>query len=288
MKTYLFILLFLPLAVFAAEEAERIKHYQLNPEEIYTIPVHFRNGVTTIMFPAEIESIHSANVALNQIPGGSNPSFLLAYTPGSYYFSVRALKEKAIGFINVMYGGKTYVLRLVENLEHAMSSVTFQGGGSGRGGRNRFIQAAVSPFLLKSCLDKAKAWEAVKSKYANDVAVHIKDYVSDYGPVRATVKKIWRFAKYDILVFYVVLKNGTDKPLYYNPQELALAIGEKKCFAALADASGEMPPHSESIVFLVVTGTHDGVRKLDAENDWKVLLFASDKRFRDKNLWRGK
>ena len=65
--------------------------------------------------------------------------------------------------------------------------------------------------------------------------------------------------------------------MVYNPRQVALAVSDKKCFAALADASGVMPPNSRSIMFLVVTGTHDGVRHLQPVNNWKVLLFPKIK-----------
>ena len=64
------------------------------------------------MFPAEIEAIHSASVALNTVPDNSNPAFLMAYTPGKYYFSIRALRLKAQGLLNIVYQGKTYIIEI--------------------------------------------------------------------------------------------------------------------------------------------------------------------------------
>ena len=149
---------------FSAEKKEkRIQHYKLDTERIYDIPVFLSGGVTTIMFPAELEAIHAGNVALNVIPKGSSPAFLLAYQNGAYYFSVRALKSKAIGFLNIIYGSKTYIIRLYEDTENAFSSVAFQ-GGTGRGRRGGAGNMSVSPYLLKSCLDKAKAWDVLTLK----------------------------------------------------------------------------------------------------------------------------
>jgi len=262
------------------EKEKRIRRFALSTEQIFVIPVHYTEGVTTIMFPAEIEAIHAANIALNVIPQGATPAFLMAYNPGSYYFSVRALREKAEGYANIVYGGKTYILRLVENREAAWSSVSFQGGGSGSRAA-QYKQPGVSPWLLKSCLDKAKAWDVLKKQNdtsTEDVTVSDRECTSDYGAVKCKVKRVWRFDKYDVLVFYITLTNNSDKVLYYNPRETALAVADKKCFAALSDASGEMPPKSETILFCVITGAHDGTRNLAADNEWKILLFAYEQK----------
>ena len=278
-KYFLFLTLILCFSLFSAEKKEkRIVHYKLDTERIYDIPVFLAGGVTTIMFPAELEAIHAANVSLNVIPKGASPSFLLAYQNGSYYFSVRALKQKAVGFLNIIYGAKTYIIRLYEDTENAVSSVSFQGGtGRGRGGWNNM---SVSPYLLKSCLDKAKAWDVLKKKddqITEEVTVCDDQHVADYGKYSATVSRVWRFNKYDLLVFYIVLDNKSDETMYYRPKQVALAVSDKKCFAALADASGVMPPNSRSIMYLVVTGTNDGVRHLQPVNNWKVLLFPQIK-----------
>ena len=277
---FLFLMLFsLCFPVFSAEKKEkRIVHCKLDTERIFDIPVFLNGGVTTIMFPAELEAIHAGNVALNMIPKGSNPSFLLSYQNGSYYFCVRALKPKATGFLNIIYGSKTYIIRLYEDTENALSSVAFQ-GGTGRS-RRSWNNQSVSPFLLKSCLDKAKVWDVLVKRndpVLEDVTVCDDQHAADYGTYAATVSRVWRFNKYDLLVFYIILDNKSNDTLYYRPRQVALSVSDKKCFAALADASGVMPPNSRSIMYLVVTGTHDGIRHLQPVNNWKVLLFPQVK-----------
>ena len=279
-KIFLFLTLFyLCFSIFPAEKKEkRIVHYKLDTERIFDIPVSLNGGVTTIMFPAELEAIHAANVALNVIPKGATPAFLLAYQNGSYYFSVRALKQKALGFLNIIYGSKTYIIRLYEDTENAASSVAFQGGtGRGRRGWNNM---SVSPYLLKSCLDKAKAWDVLMKRndpITEEVTVCDDQHVADYGTYSATVSRVWRFNKYDLLVFYIIIENKSDDTRYYRPRQVALSVSDKKCFAALADASGVMPPNSRTIMYLVVTGTNDGIRHLQPVNNWKVLLFPQVK-----------
>ena len=280
-KYFLFLTLILCFSLFSAEKKEkRIVHYKLDTERIYDIPVFLAGGVTTIMFPAELEAIHAANVALNVIPKDTNPSFLLAYQNGSYFFSVRALKQKAVGFLNIIYGSKTYIIRLYEDTENALSSVAFQGGTSGRSRRGWAGSMSVSPYLLKSCLDKAKAWDVLVKRNENlteEVMVCDDQHTADYGIYAATVSRVWRFNKYDVLIFYIILDNKSDETLYYRPRQVALSVSDKKCFAALADASGVLPPRSRSIMYLAVTGTNDGIRHLQPVNPWKVLIFPQAK-----------
>ena len=279
-KIFLFLLISMCISIFPDEKKEkRIIHYKLDTERIFDIPVFLNGGVTTIMFPAELEAIHAGNVALNTVPKGAGPSFLLAYQNGSYYFSVRALKQKAVGFLNIIYGSKTYIIRLYEDTENAFSSVTFQGGTS-RSRRGWNNNRSVSPYLLKSCLDKAKAWDVLSKRNdpaVEEVTVCDDQHVADYGTYAATVSRVWHFSRYDVLVFYIIVDNKSDETMYYRPREVALSVSDRKCFAALADASGVMPPHSRSILYLVITGTHDGVRHLQPVNNWKVLLFPQIK-----------
>ena len=276
-----FFLLSLVFLCLGKDKEKRIAFYELDNERIYKIPVYLNKGVTTVMFPAEIEAIHSASVALNTVPDNSNPAFLMAYTPGKYYFSIRALRLKAQGLLNIVYQGKTYIIEISENEENALSSVTFNGGGGGGYLNRRGNGYAVSPYLLKSLMDKAKAWDVLIKKYPNmsvDVTISTERRVSDYEHIQCSIQKVWRFNRYDALVVYIELKNKTDKILYYNPREIALAVGDQKCFVSLVDASGEMPPDSTTFLFCVITQSSMGVRQLSPENYWRVLLFAQEQK----------
>ena len=187
-----FFLLSLVFLCLGKDKEKRIAFYELDNERIYKIPVYLNKGVTTVMFPAEIEAIHSASVALNTVPDNSNPAFLMAYTPGKYYFSIRALRLKAQGLLNIVYQGKTYIIEISENEENALSSVTFNGGGGGGYLNRRGNGYAVSPYLLKSLMDKAKAWDVLIKKYPNmsvDVTISTERRVSDYEHIQCSIQK---------------------------------------------------------------------------------------------------
>ncbi|MFA6717380.1 MAG: hypothetical protein WCS27_18510, partial [Victivallaceae bacterium] len=130
MKPYL-IFISLPFSgmLYAAEEHKEIITYKLDCNKVFPIATYLDKGVTTIMFPGQIEGIAAGNVAMNgvhyQVNGAPVCDFLLSFQPGSYYFSVRALKAGASGTVNVVYGRNTYILKLQENEAEAMSTVNF-------------------------------------------------------------------------------------------------------------------------------------------------------------------
>src|SRR4051812_12773812 len=88
-------------------QTQVIKQFPLDERTVYEIPVS-REVPTTIMFPSAITAIEGANVSAS--PETPAP-LLLAYTPGRYFFSVRALDPTAKAAVNVVWKNKTYVLR---------------------------------------------------------------------------------------------------------------------------------------------------------------------------------
>ena len=64
-----------------------IKQFPLDERTVYEICIG-REVPTTLMFPSSISAIEGANVSSS--PETPAP-VLLAYTPGQYFFSVRAL-----------------------------------------------------------------------------------------------------------------------------------------------------------------------------------------------------
>src|SRR5579871_6088470 len=97
-----------------------IKQFPLDERTVYQIPVG-RDVPTTLMFPSAISAIEGANVSAS--PDAPAP-VLLAYTPGNYFFSVRALTPGAKGAVNVVWRNRTFVIRFQEGA-NPYGSVTF-------------------------------------------------------------------------------------------------------------------------------------------------------------------
>ena len=128
---------------------------------IYKIPVTFQSGNTTILFPSAISGLYARSVAVQEQP---NADFLLSFTPGNFYFAVRALKKDAEDHLTVIYNKKAYVLHLAASDKPFYSVRFFQGGNT------RVAARSVVPERLLSLLDKAKAYPLFQKDHPDALA----------------------------------------------------------------------------------------------------------------------
>jgi hypothetical protein len=266
------------------EKHKEIVTYKLDYTRVFPIDTFYNRGVTTVMFPGEIEGIAAGNVEMNEVhhnvDGTLGGDFIMAFQPGNYYFSIRALKSGASGAVNVIYGRNTYILKFKENEQYAQSTVNFsdEDGEAGNSSEHAFQVPSVA--VLKGLLDKAKSFKVLKEKYpasVSSVEVCENKCISEYDKYTATIVKTWRFNNYNSLVFMVELKNNSTHSLFYQADKTALAVLGNKLYPALIDANGVMPPMSTTAAFFVVSSTADGrINKYAADNEWKVLINAGD------------
>ena len=74
----------LPLALYAGPITQK----PLDEFVIYDIPVASKSGTTPVMFPSEISGLFAKSIAAQE---QENAGFLISFTPGNFYFSIRAL-----------------------------------------------------------------------------------------------------------------------------------------------------------------------------------------------------
>jgi hypothetical protein len=142
----------LALAVLIAGsrlDASEIVQKPLDEFVIYNIPIACQSGNTTILFPSAISGLYGKSVAVQE---QANADFVLSFTPGNFYFAVRALKKDAEDHLTVIYNKKAYILQLSAS-EKPFYSVTFFQGGNTRAAARPLV-----PERLLSLLDKAKAY----------------------------------------------------------------------------------------------------------------------------------
>lgn len=261
--------------VLLAEPEARVQRLTLNNRSVYAIPVS-RDRVTSIAFPGKITALDGAMVTQS---AGGNGLFELAFTPGSFFFSIRALRSGASSNINVVYAGSTYVLELHESAQ-AVLSVTFtepRAAFSGRRGmRGRNERATVSPTILIGLLDKAKAF-AVLEEFHPEALVEVQrraaSEVTDYRVFTVTVDEVLRFPPHDTLVFSVRLRNLTDQPIYYDRRSFSVRVGQRLYRQSISDAAGVIPPNREMPAYFAITGTPTGGRNdLSIQNQFLVLV----------------
>jgi len=167
------------------------------------IPVASKSGTTTIMFPAEISGLYAKPVAIQE---QENAGFLISFTPGNFYFSIRALKPDAEDHLTVIFNRKAYVLHLKAS-EQPFYTVTFyQDERKGKdGGR-----AAVVPEQLLSLMDKARKYPLFAANRPDALAgvLHAAPGITNYyDGFTVRICDVWRFEQEDTLIFRVGLEN---------------------------------------------------------------------------------
>ena len=246
-----------------------IKQFPLDERTIYQIPIG-RDVPTTLMFPSALTAIEGANVSSS---AEAPAPVLLAYTPGQHFFSVRALEPGAKGAVNVVWKGRTFVIRFQENAE-PFGSVTFI--EEDFAGRARALQKRLTPENLLGLLDQAKGFALVAQQYPE--AVRQIEHVTPgnvcfYRNFQVTVEEVFRFDPEDTLVFRVRIENRGDTELHYLPQRLAARVGINVYYPAIVDASGIVPAKAATTAYFANTGTPTGGRaNLSVKNTFSIVV----------------
>jgi hypothetical protein len=247
--------------------AGQIVQKPLDEFVIYNLPVACQSGNTTVLFPSAISGLYAKSVAAQEQP---NADFVLSFTPGNFYFTVRALKKEAEDHLTVIYNRKVYVLHLSASGKPFYSVTFFQGGNIRTPARH------VIPERLLSLLDKAKAYPLFQKDHPDALAdvLHVAPNTTNYyDNFKVVIRAVWRFEEEDTLVFRIDLENASNSTIYYKPQDLAVRLEDRIYTQSLADASGVMPPKSTTPAFFAITGNGSGGRNnLAPDNKWNVLV----------------
>jgi len=234
---------------------------------IYNLPIAFKSGNTTVLFPSAISGLYAKSVAVQE---QANADFLISFTPGNYYFTIRALRPEAKDHLTVIYNRKAYVLRLTGS-EKPFYTVTFF-----QDARPRGAVRPVIPERLLSLMDKAKAYPLFQKDCPDALAgvLHAApNTVNYYDNFKLWIRDVWRFEQEDTLIFRIDLENTSEGAIYYKPQDLAVRLDDRIYTQSIADASGVMPPKSITPAFLAITGNGQGGRNnLAPDNKWNVLV----------------
>jgi len=239
---------------------------------IYDIPTAFQSGTTTIMFPSAISGLYAKSVATQE---REDAGFLISYTPGNFYFSIRALKQNAEDHLTVILNRKAYVLHLIAAAKPLYTVSFYQGEPREHGG------SSMTPEHLLSLMDKAKAYPLLAANQPDALAgvLHAAPGITNYyDNFVVRIRDVWRFEQEDTLIFRLELENTSSSTIYYKPQDLALRLDQRIYTQSLADASGVMPPKSVTPAFLTITGNGQGGRNnLDPDNKWNLLVVRAGK-----------
>ncbi len=262
------------------DSAGIIKEYALDPATVYNIPIG--NTPTTIAFPGPLMSIDGANVSAD---AANAAPVLLNHVGGRYYFSVRANQPNAQAAINAIYKNRTYAFnfyhredtppyRTVRLVEAEESSPFIS--RAGRAGTYNEIQPT-TPAALVGLLDQAKSFHLVNQAYPGQLTdiewlspVNASTVYRDFD---VSIGEVFRFGKYDTIVFKIHLRNKVEEDIFYQPQSVAIRIGQNLYFPSIADASGIVPAQSESVAYIAITGKPNGQpANLSIKNNFQVIV----------------
>jgi len=261
------------LLLSATTYAGPITQKPLDEYVIYDIPVAEKSGTTTIMFPSEISGLYAKSVSTQE---QENAGFLISFTPGNFYFTIRALKKDTEDHLTVIFNRKAYVLHLTASSKPFYNVTFYQDDRQGKHGN----RPAIVPERLLSLMDKAKAYPLFTKNHPDALAgvLHAAPGIANfYDGFTVRICEVWRFEQDDTLIFRLELENATDRTIYYKPQDLAVRLDERIYTQSLADASGVMPPKSITPAFFAITGNGQGGRNnLAPENKWNVLVVRAE------------
>ena len=252
--------------------------YRLMQGEIYRICVKMNDGVTTIQFPSRISEIAGKNISID----GKGTDFQIAAQPGSYYFNVSALKPGVSTTLTVTYNRQLYILYLIHSDKEAYASVVFGKNSGRRNFTDNVVTSTpkVTPARLVSLIDMAKKYDVLKETYPDSLA----------GVERALSRNRYRCGKYDIhldeairfeeedtVIFKLRLVNLTENEIKYDKHSFSAHAGDGIYYMSVSDASGIMPPKSETYAWFGITSTPRGGRNnLKADNDWLIALTTQE------------
>lgn len=263
LRRFALILIHALAAAYAA--AAPTKSYPLDERTIYTVRLS-REEPTTCVFPGALKAIVGANVSTKI---EDNPAVLLSHEAGTEYFSLRALKENAVGALNILFRGRVYALSFATTAE-ADRAVVFMDEP-----RNGGPPRKLSSEILRALIERARqqdrpAAQSPGMQVFTDRAQ--PGCVTAYRNFTATIESITRFEVEDALVFHVKLENSMAVAVPYDPQGLAIRLDREFFPAALAEASGAIPARGVAYAYLVVTGGLAGRANLTVREKFSVIV----------------
>jgi len=252
--------------LIAGVPASEIRTYPLDERSVYTIRLS-KNEPTTCVFPARVTALEAAGVSSKP---EDHPLVLLSYQSGREFFSLRPLADKATAALNVVYGGRIYALRLVTGPEPDRAVVFLEQPLAGPNGR------PLSGLALRALFERAKYDARIEAQYpelASSLARTRPGTTTPYPHFTVTVEEVFRFDAEDTIVLRTRFANPTETAVHYDAGHLAIRVGEDLFPVVLTDASGAIPPKSQTQVCLAITGTPDGDRaNLSVHETFSVVV----------------
>ncbi|MBC7365928.1 MAG: hypothetical protein H7343_03800 [Undibacterium sp.] len=263
LRRFVLILIYVVAAAHAA--AAPTKSYPLDERTIYSVRLS-REEPTTCVFPGALKAIVGANVSTKI---EDNPAVLLSHEAGTEYFSLRSLKENAVGAPNVLFRGRVYALSFSTAAEADRAVVFLDEPLNGGPPRK------LSSEILRALIERARQQDRPAAQFPGTQVFTDRappGSVTAYRNFTATIESITRFEAEDALVFHVKLENSMAVAVPYDPQGLAIRRDREFFPAAFAGASGAIPGRGISFAYLVIAGGPAGRANLSVREKFSVIV----------------
>jgi hypothetical protein len=139
----------------------------------------------------------------------------------------------------------------------------------------------VTPELLLGLLDRAKSYQLIEMQYPDAVQQieHTEPCnVCYYRDFQVIVEEVFRFDPEDTVIFKLRFENKGGSEIFYQPQRLAVRVGQHVYYPSIVDASGIVPPKAATTAFFAITGSPTGGRaNLSTKNIFSIIVMRVER-----------
>jgi hypothetical protein len=279
MRFVKYILLLTATIGIACAQNSSIQKLPLNEQNIYAVGIA-GTPATTIMLPYTPTAFQGTNFTTT---ADKLAPVFIEYTPGTKWFTIRALLKDAVADLNLIMNGKAYgfhftqtdrPVRILTLVDAAQQIATPAGAlPAAQAG----IRRQLDELRLLEIIDESKRYFIMKEQMPEQVAsiqVDAPGNIITYTGFTVLVDIVWKFPKDDAFVFRVVFDNETPFPITYDKTEIGVRIGQQVFWQRASDLSGIIPAatfgknketgdisiikRGQSFGYIVIAGNPDG------------------------------
>jgi hypothetical protein len=271
------------------ELASRVKQEvldQLNPVRVAVST----QGITTLQFPVNVQAIDGDGFqAQSDLTNNKNQltNAQFSVSTGPNWVSVKALREGVHQNLNVILKGRVYpiVLDYASQYDYSVLLSFKQNPGVSRApsspAQEHPQDKKASTARMLGFLDKIKAYQTFSKVQP---AMYIGLDVSEPGNggkgidntehVHSEIKRVLRDNALDAIGFEVELANKTNQTIYYDPEGLAVRVGQEVYQQTISDAPGKLDANVKQTIYFVIAGsaTSNHRNDLSVYNDFSTVV----------------
>jgi hypothetical protein len=269
-----------------SQAAGIIQRLPLTELSAYAVGIH-ESLPTTILLPEAPQAF--TGVGFTKDKSTAAPVYI-EHTPGTTWFTVRALMPDAAAELNVLMSGKAYSFHFyLSNTPHRTLTLFVPKEQDLRpASRNPHISVK----RLIEILDEAKAYLTVRSLHPNlyrPIQFVAPGSATPYRDFDVVTDMVFKFPSDDTIVFRIIFVNRAETPLHYDPQVIGARIrGTPSTYwKSISDLDGVVPPAKrikqpdgavtlkpgQSFGYFAITGNPDGTNaSLSIKNNFDILV----------------